>query len=92
MNIWVLRNKSKAEQTVAPVEHPIETLTSPVVGPPECPQSLSIVPENIGLDDMFSFEESEINRLSPNHTFSRLKAPSMVRRTVGLNELLTMED
>jgi hypothetical protein len=102
MNIWAMRNRLKSvtaggPQRPQPVEAP---KPAPQLAPPPVSEEEDVVITHIGLDSLFELNESQLRKFSPSCSFSKLKNPQppsalpvveMLRPSVGLNDLLTMD-
>ena len=87
MNIWTLRNKLKANMErasvqAAPVQAPVAVhpqisggLNALLTDEPEVAPVVAIQTENLGLNDLFDMNDSDIRSISPKLTFSDLKKP-----------------
>lgn len=82
MDISTLRNKLKSISThtaPAPVAAPAPIATRPAaVAPQPAPQTkptpaATKQPEQLGLNDIFGMDDSELRAISPRNTFSQLK-------------------
>jgi hypothetical protein len=109
MNIFTLRSKLKSVGINDQVrsEQPIQALTEapaisvePVVTDSKEEIQISI-PERIGLDQLFELSNTELNAISPRHTFSTLRKPRLSRsfekpavtpQNIGLDALLLMDN
>jgi hypothetical protein len=99
MNIWALRKKLKnatnkpeestAEAAPSPVRQPLQqqfVQQQPIVPalPTLPPAPVAPLPDNIGLNDLFEMDDSEIRGISPKLTFSGFKIAKPVEPATTL--------